>query len=199
MKKNIRDERMIKHIVSFIEQEADARLFLEDEEQKCIVIRGYLRFIKLKQVNEIEAEIISSFPEIAAMFEGRDLKKCILTNISDFEMLMDDKLISKRVKEIATIKKYQVAVKEYAMSLKTIDATKEMDILNQIFQGIKILHMPKLTKRRVRQVFFLMVPPRVDVVDVMQSQSVDTYVFCAPETMQRIVARKLLKRLDKRW
>lgn len=133
MRKNIRDERMINHIVSFIEQEADAQLFLEDEEQKCIVVRGYLRLIKLKKVNEIEAEIISSFPEIAAMFEGRDLKKCILTNISDFEMLMDDKLISKRVKEIAIIKKYQVAIKEYAMSLKHIEATKEMDILNQIF------------------------------------------------------------------
>lgn len=61
MKKNIRDERMIKHIVGFIEQEADAQLFLEDEEQKCIVIRGYLRFIKLKKVNEIEAEIIQVF------------------------------------------------------------------------------------------------------------------------------------------
>ena len=133
MRKNIRDERMINHIVSFIEQEADAQLFLEDEEQKCIVVRGYLRLIKLKKVNEIEAEIISSFPEIAAMFEGRDLKKYILTNISDFEMLMDDKLISKRVKEIAIIKKYQVAIKEYAMSLKHIEATKEMDILNQIF------------------------------------------------------------------
>ena len=48
-------------------------------------------------------------------------------------MLMDDKLISKRVKEIAIIKKYQVAIKEYAMSLKNIEATKEMDILNQIF------------------------------------------------------------------
>ena len=48
MRKNIRDERMIKHIVSFIEQEADAQLFLEDEEQKCIVVRGYLMRLRLK-------------------------------------------------------------------------------------------------------------------------------------------------------
>lgn len=133
MKKFSRDEKLINHITNFVEQEAGAKLFLENEEQKCIVVRGYLRFIKLKKVNEIEEEINAKFPEIAEGFEGRDLKKCILTNISDFEMLMDDKLISKRVKEIATIKKYQVAVKEYAMSLKHIEATKEMDILNQIF------------------------------------------------------------------
>ena len=46
--------------------------------------------------------------------------------------------------------------------------------------------------------FFLMVPPMVDVVDVMQSQLGDTYVFCAPETMKRIVARKMLRSVDKR-
>lgn len=70
MRKNIRDERMIKHIVSFIEQEADAQLFLEDEEQKCIVVRGYLRLIKLKKVNEIEAEIIQVFLKLQPCLRG---------------------------------------------------------------------------------------------------------------------------------
>ena len=134
MKKFLSDERLISHITNFVEQEAGAKLFLENEVQKCIVVRGYLRFIKLKKVNEIEEEINAKFPEIAEGFEGRDLKKCILTDITDFEMLMDDKAISRRVKEIATIKKYQAAVREYANSLGRAETTEEKEILNQIFK-----------------------------------------------------------------
>lgn len=70
MRKNIRDERMINHIVRFIEQEADAQLFLEDEEQKCIVVRGYLRLIKLKRLMRLRLKLYQVFLKLQPCLRG---------------------------------------------------------------------------------------------------------------------------------